>query len=189
MTDMTGWKQVYNLDELITIATQVGISTAFEKFENLKMESLLQRHERRLYNTRELLRNYRGLKLHAKKAVYKARFSKKLKAIDILEDLDKSETELFIESIKKSSAKTYIIIAHIDRMLEVYKHLCEISKDEVELNKYKAIEDYYINPRKISIDKIAESMSYSGRQIERYIDDAISDLTGLIFGIDGISKR
>lgn len=187
--DMTGWKRVQSLEEVIEMATQIGVSIAFEKFEFLQMENFKQKQQRRIDNTRELLKHYRKLRLHAKKAVYKGQYSKRVSPIEILDDIDNSEPELIIDSIKKSSAQTYIIISHIGKMIEIYKQLAYTSKDEIEINKYKSIEAYYINPNKSSIEKIAENMSYSSRQIERYIDDAIEDISGLIFGIESLKIK
>ena len=193
--NMAGWNQTLTLNEIIEIGTQIGIKTGIEKFEQLKMESLSQRHNRRLGNTKLLLKNYRIFMASASKAVYKAHFNypklkdSSSKAINILEEMEYNEPDLVIESIRKSTARTAIIMAHVNKMLEVYKIMSKQSGDKTDSLRYQALDFMYINKQKVTIDEISEKMSYSTRQIERHIDDAIVVLSGLIFGIDSLNVK
>lgn len=72
------------------------------------------RQDRRLHNTRLLLKNYRLLKEHTKGAIFNASQAKE-RAVDILDGLNDYEMDdgLYIESIKKSQQRTLIILAHL----------------------------------------------------------------------------
>ena len=177
-------KIMYSVEEIISLGTQVGTKIAFEKFQSLTQESLSERHQRRFRNTKELLKNFPNLKFHAKKAIYKAEH-KDSSAIEILEEIEIKEKTLFIESIKESASRTYIIINHIEKMLRFYSVMAK-NCGKIYKTRWEIISDVYLARDKKNIDEIAEKMSYSSRQIERQLNDAIEDLSGLIFGIDGI---
>lgn len=180
-------KVQYTMEEIITLATQVATKVAFEKFQNLTQESLTERHERRLRNTKELLKNFINLKFHAKKAIYCAKH-KMPTAFEILDEIEHKESTLFIESIRESSARTFIIVKHIEQMLQFYKYLSKADKNLYGL-KWTLINDLYLVKDKKNIDEIAEEMRYSRAQAYRHLEYAIKDLSGLIFGIDGIKLQ
>jgi hypothetical protein len=136
-----------SLGRLVQIGTQIGTQTGIDIYKKEKEENIKQRFSRRLHNTRRLLQEYRKLKEHAVDAVY--RKASTTDAIDILEGLENcTDDEIYIESIKNSIDKTSIILSHIEKMLEVYRMLCEKYQErfkEYHPRKYKAIYHYYIS--------------------------------------------
>jgi hypothetical protein len=178
---------MYSVNEIVSLGTQIGTKIAFEKSEGLRIESLLERHQRRLRNTKELLKHYQILRYHAKKAIYSAKH-KMPSAIEILDEIEGQESTLFIESIRESSARTYIITEHIKNMLDFYYFLSKKAHKSYSV-KWTIIKHLYLNNDKKNIDEVAKNMSYSCRQVARYTDEAIVDLSGLIFGIDGIKLQ
>ena len=59
-------------DYIIRLAAEVGAKTALKEFEAEMVKSKNERSDRRLRNTRLLLRNYRMFKAHAENAIYDA---------------------------------------------------------------------------------------------------------------------
>lgn len=99
-----------NKEQVIEIA--VAAALEWQKKQQHKQNKF--RHDKRLRNTRLLLKHYPLLKEHCEKAVYTE--TDNANAIDILDDIDKYEGKTYIEAIKRSVARTKIIIQHIGRL-------------------------------------------------------------------------
>jgi hypothetical protein len=108
------------LEKIIEIGTQVGVKTALETLKKERDEKRKSRYDRRLRNTRLLLREYRKLMIHREESVKSNK-----RAIDSLDELEDEcfTSSLYIESISQSKERTAIIISHIDKMLEIFKAL------------------------------------------------------------------
>ena len=175
------------LGRLIQIGTQIGTQTAIDTMKNERQERIAQRFFRRLRNTKVLLREYRKLKAFCENAIYK---KDKESAIQILEEIDsyEHEEELFVEAIKKSKERTLLIIRHIDKMLDVYKIICEKSSKDEHKRKYHIVNSYYLVPEeeKKTIEKLANELFITRKTAYNDIDDAARYLTNLVFGVDGL---
>ncbi len=156
---------------------------------NLKKEEDNQIADRRLRNTKLLLRNYRMFKAHAVNAVYSAQEVDEdaYDIIDLMSDRY-SDSEMFVESIKQSVARTVTIVAHIDTMLKLYKVYCESAGNPEDVRRWNVICDIYINEPPRTIKQLANDYACTERTIYRDIDDACEKIAALIFGIDGIRK-
>lgn len=182
-----------SLGRLVQIGTQVGTQVGVETFEKKVEESIKERFLRRLHNTKLLLREYRKLKMHVTDSVYKK--ANTADAIEILEQIDKFDynDELYIESIKKSVDRTAIIITHVEKMLEIYRTLCDKYEgrfSEYSPRKWKVIYHYYISlDEEKNINELCEELFCGRTCIYNDIDDAARSLTSLIFGIDGLTLK
>lgn len=145
-------------------------------------EKKINEHNRRkiLYNTKLLLKNYNELKNHALNAVYK---NIECEEVDKIhgEEASYSDDEILIESIKKSKAKTIIMIAHIDVALERVKVKY---KNKGTFEKYKALELYYIEEKKK--EEIALELNCSTKSIGRWIREAEEEIGVNLFGINSM---
>lgn len=72
--------------------------------------------DRRLRNTKLLLENYNLLQDHCKNVVYDKEPIINLRAVDALDSFDACYNEAYIESIKKSTVRTKIILTHINEI-------------------------------------------------------------------------
>lgn len=167
--------------------TEAGIKAAMDYLAEEKKQLKKGRYDRRLRNTRLLLKNYRSFRNYAKNAVYKASQLKE-NAVDILDGLDEYsfDDSLYIESIKKSQQRTLIILNHIDEMLRYYKIDCEQSGKDEELRRYRIIVAYYINEQRKSAEQIAKDEHIERRTLYKDINMALKPLSALIFGIDSM---
>ena len=108
---------------------------------------------------------------------------------EIVEALDELlEENLKVESIMKSAARTQLIMRHVNRMLGIYKVVCENSVDEGEQRHYRVIEALYLRDRPLSPTAVAEREKIDKRTVYKDVDAACATLSALIFGIDGIKK-
>jgi len=167
--------------------TEAGIKAAMDYLAEEKKQLKKGRYDRRLRNTRLLLKNYRSFRNYAKNAVYKASQLKE-NAVDILDGLDEYsfDDSLYIESIKKSQQRTLIILNHIDEMLRYYKIDCEQSGKDEAMRRYRIIMAYYIDEPKRNAEEIAESEHIERRTLYKDINIALKPLAALIFGVDSM---
>ncbi|MBU2703896.1 hypothetical protein Ga0466249_005046 [Sporomusaceae bacterium BoRhaA] len=177
-----------NRTEIIQIASEAAVKAAFEYQEKQNQKKSKSRHDKRLRNTKLLLKNYRLLKDHCENAV----FDKKelieisgVKIVDLLDSLDGYERSDYIESIKKSVSKTQVILAHIDAMMKIYRIYCEESDKPEDLRRYRIISSTYLENTKP--DDICREEGIDQRTYYRDSRDGVEKLSSLIFGIDGLS--
>lgn len=172
-----------NKEEIIEIA----VKAAAEYLEKRRQKEVKSRHDKRLRNTRLLLKNYNLFKEHCQKSVYNVQQAATAEnAIDILDDLENYDRTTYIQSIKKSVTRTGIILTHIDTMLNLYRVYCESSPKEEDARRYRILKAHYLDGYKISA--IVENENIDERTYYRDMKDACDKISALVFGIDGISE-
>jgi len=167
---------------------QIGIKAAMDYLAEERDKSRKSRYDRRLHNTRLLLKNYRLFKKHAEGAIYNAKQVRE-SAIDILDGLDDIMLNdgAYVEGIKKSQQRTIVILHHIEEMLNFYRISCEQSGKPEEMRRYRVIMAMYIDDQKLTAQQIAENECIENRTIYKDITNAVKPLSALIFGIDGLN--
>jgi len=143
-----------------------------------KVKAVKSRQDRRLRNTRLLLKHYNHLKDHIDKAIYCGA------AIDVLDEIDDIDEFIYINSIKKSVKRTNIIMSHIRTMLEIYQIYCDKNGD-IEVRRSRVLKQYYFDNKKLADIAIIEDVDE--RTCLRDLRAAEDRLSALIFGIDSIS--
>ena len=185
------------LDIAIEKGVAAGVKAATDRIEEERKKERKGRYDRRLHNTRLLLKNYRVLKHHALDAVHTGARANEViseNAVDILDDLEsmgsrKVDDRLYIESIKRSQQRTRIIIEHIDEMLRYWRIDCEQSGKEEALRRYRIIYDTYISDTQMTAEELAQREHIEKRTVYKDIKAAMRPLSALIFGIDGIKQE
>ena len=177
------------IDELsIFEIIQMGISAGVEYVQKQEEIKTGYKKDKRLRNTKLLLKIYRDLKVHVKEA---GCTTERVKSSDILDILDEFEDDLneekFIHSIFKSKARTTIFLDFIDRVLDYFKYKCSSDR---KYSKYLVIEKLYLEDgKKPSKQDVCEEIKISNRTLDRYEKEAIQDLAVLFFGIDSLDLR
>lgn len=171
-------------------AASIGAREAMKKFEIERKKELGQRVDKRLRNTRLLLRNYRMLKEHAERSVF-SRSQMDESAFDVLEIMMSSyDGDMVIDSIKQSAQRTAIMVSHVETMLGLYAAFCEKSPNqELEHRRYEVVWDMYISEPALSAKDIAEKQNMSKENVYADCRVAIERLTALIFGVDGLKLQ
>ena len=185
------------LDIAIEKGVAAGVKAATDRIEEERKKERKGRYDRRLHNTRLLLKNYRVLKHHALDAVHTGARANEViseNAVDILDDLEsmgfrKVDDRLYIESIKRSQQRTRIIIEHIDEMLRYWRIDCEQSGREEALRRYRIVVDTYISDDQMTAEELAQREHIEKRTVYKHIKAAMRPLSALIFGIDGIKQE
>ncbi len=177
-------KQIY--EKAAVIGAQEGIKT----FEQERKREYSHKADKRLRNTKLLLRNYHMLKEHTEKSIF-GRVQMKESALDILESMmSLYDNEVIIESIKRSATRTAIIVSHIEAMLGLYKIYCEKSVNpKIDQRRYEVIWDMYLADQLLTAEEIADKQHISKESVYSDIKIAIERLAALIFGVDGLNVQ
>ncbi|MDU2064408.1 MAG: DUF1492 domain-containing protein [Sporomusaceae bacterium] len=174
-------------EEIVRIAAEAAVHAAMTYMTNFKRKVVKDRHDKRLRNTKLLLKHYNLFKSHCENSVQymnQVQESAEESAIEILDSLEECDTDIYVESIKRSVTRTFIILSHIDAMLGVYKSYCEASNKPEDMRRYRIVEMLYIDESEPA--DICEKVGIDQSTYYRDIRMACDMLSGLIFGIDGI---
>lgn len=175
-----------DLEELFERAAQIGARAGIEKYQEELKSTQKRKADKKLHNTKLLLRNYRMLEIHSENSVFR-RAQMHESAADILERMmTMSDDDMVVESIRKSVTRTAIIVSHIKTMLEMFKICCERSSNELDERRYDIIHGLYIAEPKVTRKELATKWNISADTT--YADEkiAIERLSALLFGVDGL---
>lgn len=177
-------------DYIIRLAAEIGAQTALKTYKEEAERIQKEQADRRLRNTKLLLRNYRMFKAHAENAVYTAQEAADEDAYDIIDLMSDrfSDSDVFVESIKQSVARTVTIVNHINTMLKLYEVYCSSTGNPEDARRWNVINGLYIMEPPMTIKQLANDSFCTERTIYRDVDDACEKIAALIFGIDGIRK-
>ncbi|MEG1894625.1 MAG: hypothetical protein RR162_00195 [Oscillospiraceae bacterium] len=171
---------------------EIGAKSAIQAVEREKKKFRKQAYDRRYHNTKLLLKNYRTLNEHFKNAIFDLEQAEECDDTfaDIIEMMNGYgyDEDLYVESIKKSSVKTKIIMTHVNKMLEVYDIMCERSNRADDKRHSRVLNSIYICENPTTATDIAQMENIDKRTVYKDIDAAVSDITALLFGIGGIEN-
>lgn len=178
------------LKEIYENAASIGAKEALKTFQQERKCEKDRRSDRRLRNTKLLLRNYRMLKEHAENSVF-GRTQMEESALDILESMmSMYDNEVIIESIKRSATRTAVIVSHIETMFGLYAAYCDKAVNRyIEKRRYEVLWDLYMAEDTLSVKEVAKKQHVSRDTVYTDIRMAIEKLTALIFGVDGLNVQ
>ncbi|MGN0399999.1 MAG: hypothetical protein ACI4EO_07720 [Blautia sp.] len=177
------------LKKIVEDTMKKGIEEGRKEFE-IREE---KRKAGLLHNTKVLLENYMKFKLFISESVKSVADMEEAKynatdADEILRIFGLREDDKKIRSIGKSVATMSLLMAHVDRMLDVYKQSCEGSSSVVVQRRYQVIERMYLREKRMTATQIAEEFNLEPRVIQKDAKMAREDLRVLMFGIEAIVK-
>lgn len=151
------------MEQAIQQGVEAGVKAGVEYIEDQRRQAKKGRYDRRLHNTRLLLKNYRRFRAHVNEGVNsdkKAGGKRPVEnAISILDELNEHSYNdgMYIESIKRSQERTAIILRHIDKMMEYYRIDCDRNGTDEDIRRYKVVMASYIDEPKMKPQEIAEA--------------------------------
>lgn len=176
-----------------TAGAEVGAAAAVRAVERERAKYKKQVHDKRFHNTKLLLRNYRALNEHYHNAVFDVQAAEASDEdfADIMQAMNSTivDEEIYVESIKQSCIRTKVIMAHVNKMLDIYKIMCERSQRADSKRRWRVLEALYIADAETTAGAVAEREHIDKRTVYKDIDACISDLTTLFFGIGGLEDR
>ena len=185
-----GINKMISMEEVIRIATETAISV----YDQQKKAEAKEKHDRRLRSTKMLLENYRSFSSYNDNAVINLYDALKIdediySVLELMEGRERISSEVKIDSIEKGVLRTKIMMAHVNAMLDIYKRNCENSPYPEEMRRYRVIYGMYLGEEEKRSEQIAEEECCDIATVYRDKKNAITKLTALIFGIDGIMLK
>ena len=169
------------IEQVAKISAETATQATIKYLEKARSEEMSNKRDRRLRNTKVLLRNYRSFKLHCVDIKTELDI---LKTSEIMDEL--VADEFAVEAIKRSKERTLSMVRFIDQMLNVYKLVCEQSDKPEDRRKYESVYYLYISEERKTYEQIAECQNIHIRTVSRDVADAVKSLSVLVFGVDGI---
>jgi translation elongation factor EF-4 len=111
------------------------------------------------------------------------------KASDIFDLVELEADEVIIQSIKRSRMRTMVMIAQIENCLDILKDRM-VGKGQPE--KYEVINSLYLDRARRDIERgeliktVAIELNCNERSIYRWKNEMVTELSILLFGIDGL---
>lgn len=175
-------------DNVIRIAAEVATSTALEVYAREKKKERRIRADRRLRDTKRLLRNYREIKIHAGDAI--ASLAEVANDdYEFFHNLMGDGDQIDVEAIIRSKARSAIMLSHIDAMLRSYQIICYASNKPEEQRRYRVLEARCLSEAPIPIHEIAEQENIDNRTVYKDFDAACEKMSALLFGIQWIERE
>jgi len=180
-----------------TVGAEAGAKEAIKAAQAEKKRIRETEYNRKLHNTKLLLRNYRALNEFYQKCVYDLEeaadeYDEDWETIYELMNCRISDEKFYVESIMKSAQRTKVIMAHVNRMLDIYRVMCEESNRPEDLRRWKSLKAMYIDPEAKTAAQIQQEVSKEAnvheRTVYKDIDAAAETLTTLFFGIAGLKE-
>ena len=178
------------VEEIIEIATKTAISV----YDQQKKAEAKDKYDKRLRSTKMLLENYRSFSSYNDNAVSNLYAALKIDediydVLELMEGRERVPSDVKIDSIEKGVLRTKIMMAHVDAMLEIYHKHCQSSPYPEEMRRYRVIYGMYLGEEEKRAEQIAEEECCDIATIYRDKKNAITKLTALIFGIDGVMLK
>lgn len=174
-------------DNIIRIAAEVATSTALEVYAREKQKERRMRVDRRLRDTKRLMRNYREIKIHAGDAI--ASLAEVANDdYEFFHDLMGDGDPINVEAIIRSKARSAIMLAHIDAMLQAFQVICYSSYKPEDQRRYRVLEARCLKEEPLPIHEIAQMENIDSRTVYKDFDMACEKMSALLFGIQWIER-
>ncbi|MFD1203575.1 hypothetical protein ACFQ38_00290 [Sporosarcina contaminans] len=165
-----------NLQEIVELVKQ---SVREEDQKNRRVEAKKEK-DKRLRNTKLLLRNYHSFRQYAEEH----------EGEDFTEETPIRELILnsqdIVASIRMTTKRTIIMIRHLDNALKALQFIClqEEKEDKPTSRHYDILHKRFIEQR--AIEEIAKEYLVNERTVYKLIDSASERLSLLLFGVYGL---
>lgn len=175
-------------DSIVKVAAEVGSKTALDVYTKQKEKEKRMRIDRRLRDTKRLMRSYREIKVHAGDAI--ASLSEVVNEdYEFFKDLMEDTGKIDVGAIVRSKARSAIMLTHIDAMLQAYEIICYNSKKPEEQRRYRVLESMCLMDEPIPVSEIAERENIDTRTVYKDLDAACEKMSALLFGIQWIERE
>lgn len=168
------------------IAAKVASETAIKIYTEAKQKEQKLRSDRRLRDTKRLMKSYREIKIHAGDAIASLAEVNN-EDFDFFHEL--LEERVSVSAIVLSKAKSAIMLAHIEAMLRAYQAICYGSKKPEDARRYRVLESMYIVGEPVPAQEIADRENIDTRTVYKDLDAACEKMSALLFGVQWIERE
>lgn len=149
-------------------------------------ERKAKEHKKVYQNTKKLLKNYSKFIEHYNIAEFTASTLVDQDLLDTLGvKLDQSDIgDVYVKSMFQTKERTAVMLQHINRVLDFYKHTGIEEHDQNKQRRYKVIRKMYVE--RMTTENIAKELNIDESTVFRDIGKAIDEISPLLFGIDAL---
>ncbi len=177
-------------DGVARVAAEVASKIALEFYTREQQKGKQQRINRRLRDTKRLMKNYREIKIHAEDAIVSlADIENDYQYSDFFKDLMENKEGIDVAAIARAKARSAIMLAHIDLMLNKYQSLCYASKKPEDQRRYRVLESMCLIDEPLQVGDIADQEGIDTRTVYKDFEAACDKMAGLLFGIQSIDRE
>lgn len=167
--------------KISTVAAQVAVA----KYQEELTKNATAFKDKRLHNTKLLIRKYGMLRDYSNNAIYSTAQMCSEENDDIFAMLGMELGERHhVGSIRNNVIKTKVIMEHVDTMLGCYKGKCEGSSKPEIRRRWRILQRMYLDNETVPAQDIADQEHISLSMVYTDIDSACEDLSPLLFGLD-----
>lgn len=173
-----------NQSKFIEEVTQIATLKAIEVFNEQKEDELRKEKDKKLHNTKLLLKHYQEFKLYIDKTRGQEATAKlTTEDKNVMATITFGDEEEIINSIKVTTKRTVAMVQYIDKALETLEFMYKQEKNERDFNvlKKRYMEGW-------TIPKLAEFHYMHERSVYKVLDNVTERLSVLLFGIYGVDK-
>ena len=174
--------------KVIKDITAVAAEIAIAKYQEEVNKHSVAFKDKRLHNTKLLIRKYGLLRDYTNNAIYDTAQICAEQNNDVLAliGVDVGERHQ-VGSIRNNVIKTELIMEHIDTMLDCYKRRCQAStKPEVQ-RRWRTLKRMYLDAKPMDAQEVADLEHIGVSTVYFDIDTACEELSPLFFGLDWTS--
>lgn len=171
-------------------AVKIGIREGIKYIKDQEYYKTKKKYDRRLRNTKLLLKHYRSLQKHTQITKDSVSKIQEENAIDVLDDIESiNDEEQYVQAIERTKIRTKIIVNHVNKAISYYEHICN-KEGQIKERRFKIIKYMYIDNTKNdeipTYEDVATHFNINIKTVGRDVRSAIEDLSILFFGIDGL---
>ena len=173
-------------------AAEAAATAAAKAAERERKRLQRQQVDKRYHDTKLLIRKYRQLNEYYQNAVFDRDGAEE--ADEDFEEIMRSfgvsfrDEKITADSIKRNYLVTRVVMAHVNKMLDVFQTMCERSNRASDKRRWRVLHDLYLAEKPSTAEQIASREKIERRTIYKDIDACLSDLSVLFFGIDGLDQ-
>lgn len=173
-------------------AAEAAATAAAKAAERERKRLQRQQVDKRYHDTKLLIRKYRQLNEYYQNAVFDEDGAEE--ADEDFEEIMRSfgvsfrDEKITADSIKRNYLVTRVVMAHVNKMLDVFQTMCERSNRASDKRRWRVLHDLYLAEKPSTAEQIASREKIERRTIYKDVDACLSDLSVLFFGIDGLNQ-
>lgn len=168
-------------EEQLERLVQLAADTAVLRYEEMRDAEHKRLRKKLKNNTIKLLRHYNKLQVYIDNAIEDSDKAGELWLDELLADMFDDKQAVNVKAIIRSKERTYIMMRHINNMLDIYREQCIIKSNSY----YDCIVKKYIDG-KSDVD-IGKELNTSDRNVRRWAEHGIEELSILMWGIVGVN--
>lgn len=163
------------------IQMEAIVDTVLKAYSKEKKIEEQREKDKRLRNTKLLLRNYQTFKRYSEKHEGDKDIDRELSTHQLI-----LNSEDLVESIRLTTERTLLMIQHLDKALKALDFICqqELTEEKATGKQYEILKKRYVIGE--TVDAISSFYGISERTVYKSIDAGAERLSVLLFGVYGL---